>query len=271
MSWIGLGVAAVGAVGGAISKGKASKAAREALANRPKYAVDESVKQRLGLAQTQLQGRAPGAAEAERNIYQTEANTQANINRAATDPMQAILGAGAIQGQTNQSFGELGAQETADYQRRYGNLSGAQEAMTAEKQREWGWNVQGQYQDTVAANAAIAQNRANTWKDVVGLGTAAATTMANNGITLGGKGKGIDPAKAAKNMVNMGLPTSNRGMEVQTMPGATSPMQTQAQMQAQQQQQDNAFNKFTSASNTPEYLSPWTSPYKQKSIGNWWR
>lgn len=191
MSWIALGVAAVGAVGGMISKSSANKKAKAALANRPKYTIDESVKQRLGLAQTQLQGRAPGAAEAERNIYQTAANTQANINRAATDPNQALLGAGAIQGQTNQAFGELGAQETADYQRRYGNLSGAQEAMTAEKQKEWGWNVQGQYQDTVATNAAIAQNNAAMWKDVTNLGMAGANVTAAKGITLKGKSKPI--------------------------------------------------------------------------------
>src|SRR5205085_1584394 len=78
--------------------------------------------QRLGLAQTLLNARMPGAAAAERNIYGSQANTMAQVNRNATDSSQVLALAGAAQGQTNQAFSNLETQEAQDYQRRYSNL-----------------------------------------------------------------------------------------------------------------------------------------------------
>jgi hypothetical protein len=213
MSWIAVGVAAVGTIGGIISRSNANKKARQQLANRPSYAIDESIKKRLGLAETQYGGRSGAAAAAERNIFQTAANTQANINRAATDVTQAQLGAGQIQGQTNQAFNQLQIQEIADEQRKLQNLVSAQEAMAAENKAAWGWNVQGKWQDTNAIEAAIAQNRANSWKDVTQAGMAAAslsanmkssptsktTTQATTGYTPGMGAKGITPYTATGN------------------------------------------------------------------------
>ena len=206
MSWIAAAVATVGVVGGIISRSKANKEARNALANRPKYQENEEIRKNLGLAQALYGGRAPGAAEAERNIYQTAANTQSSINRAATDANQAILGAGAIQGQTNIAFNQLQQQELADAQRRYQNLMSAEEAMAGEQKRAWDWNVMGKYQDTAAVNAAIAQNRANSWKDVTQMGMAAANISSSMGNVWGKGGKGdsgkIDNSSMMSNKVD---------------------------------------------------------------------
>ena len=122
--------------------------------------------------------------------------------------MQAILGAGAVQGQTNQAFQAISQQDLEDYQRRYGNLVGAQDAMAQEKAKEWGWNVQGKWQDTVATDAAIAQNRANTWKDVSGMGMAGANVSAN----MAGKGGGGASPQATGSFGNFGKGGSVTGM-----------------------------------------------------------
>jgi len=168
-------VAGAGTVGGMISRSNANKAMRKQMANRPTYQADEYTKQRLGLAQTQLNSRMAGASQAERNIQQQQATAQANINRAATDPNAVIAGAGAIQAQTNKSLENLGLMESQDYQTRLSNLVGAQGAMSQEKQKEFEYNVAGKWQDMNSMQAAIAQNRANSWRDVTGLGTQAAS------------------------------------------------------------------------------------------------
>ena len=197
MSWIAAGVATVGLVGGIISRSNANKAARRALANRPTYSPSEEVIKTLALAKSKYGGRAPGASQAERNIYQTAANTQANVNRASTDVAQAILASGNIQGQTNLAFNQLQQQELEDEQRRYQNLVAAEEAMAGEQKQAWQWNQMGKYQDTAAVNAAIAQNRANSWKDVTQAGLAAANISAGmkktttDTSTTGGTGKTV--------------------------------------------------------------------------------
>jgi hypothetical protein len=168
-------VAGAGTVGGIISRSNANKAMRKQMANRPTYQADEYTKQRLGLAQTQLNSRMAGASQAERNIQQQQATAQANINRAATDPNAVIAGAGAIQAQTNKSLENLGLMESQDYQTKLSNLVGAQGAMSQERQKEFEYNVAGKWQDMNSMQAAIAQNRANSWKDVTGLGTQAAS------------------------------------------------------------------------------------------------
>ena len=98
----GAGVGLIGAVGGMFGAAKSNRALEKIKGKVNAMQIDPEYAKQQALTQTQLQGRMAGASQAEQNIYQQGANTQANINRAATDPMQAILGAGAIQGQTNQ-------------------------------------------------------------------------------------------------------------------------------------------------------------------------
>ena len=191
-------VAGAGTVGGMISRSKANKAMRNQMANRPTYQTDEYTKQRLGLAQTQLNSRMAGASQAERNIQQQQATAQANINRAATDPNAVIAGAGAIQAQTNKSLENLGLMESQDYQTRLSNLVGAQGAMSQERQREFEYNQAGKWQDTNSMQAAIAQNRANSWRDVTGLGMQAASV----GLSLG------SPSGAAQGAAGKTAPVS---------------------------------------------------------------
>lgn len=166
---IGAGVGLAGGIGKAIARSKANKELRALGKQMPVYAVDEAIKRRLGLAQTLLNSRMPGAAAAERNIYQTQANQMAGAERAATDPNQLLLtGAGAA-GQAGQAFNQLGQAEAQDYQRRYGNLVSAEESMAQENQREFE-NRMRNYQMQTQIQGAINENRQNMFGDISNAG-----------------------------------------------------------------------------------------------------
>jgi hypothetical protein len=198
------GVGLAGAVGKAIGRGQSNRQLRALQSQMPVYSIDESIKRRLGLAQTLLNARMPGAAAAERNIYQTQANQMAGAERAATDPNQLLLtGAGAA-GQAGQAFNQLGQAEAQDYQRRYGNLVSAEESMAQERQREFEQRMRN-YQMQAQIQGAINENRQNMFGDISNAGFGAASIFAgmdntdNNDInTYGNKNSGTSQGTSYK-------------------------------------------------------------------------
>lgn len=163
---------AIGLIGGVanlIGTGKRNRQLNQLLAQDPAYKANPLVAQRLGLAQTLLNARMPGAASAERNIYQNQANTMANVNRNATDASQALALAASGQGQSNQAFSNLAGQEAQDYQRRYGNLVGAQDASVQEQDKVFQDQVR-RYQDAAQIRGAQAQNSSSAWNSLSNLG-----------------------------------------------------------------------------------------------------
>src|SRR5215813_4668825 len=123
LSLAGLGIGLVGAIGKLFGRGKANREMNQVLAQDPTYQVNPVAKQRLGLAQSLLNSRMPGAANIEKNIYTNQANTISNINKNATDASQALALAANTQGQSNTAFNQLGIEEDQDYQRRLNNLT----------------------------------------------------------------------------------------------------------------------------------------------------
>jgi hypothetical protein len=190
----GAGVGLAGSVGKMIGRGKANREMEAIKRKINAMQINPEYAKQLGLTQTQLEGRMAGASQAERNIYQQGANTQANINRAATDPMQAILGAGAIQGQTSQAFNQLAGQEQADYANRLQRMMAAgmnkAQAEDALEQMKLG--------QTTQLSAAQQENRQNNWGDVSNIGFAAANVgMSGMGGGLGslaGKTAAVQPS-----------------------------------------------------------------------------
>lgn len=159
----------IGGIGGLFGAGKSNRQLKKLMGQDPTYTANPEVAQRLGLSQTLLNARMPGAAAAERNIYQTQSNTMANVNRNATDASQALALAGAGQGQANQAFGNLATQEAQDYQRRYGNLVGAQDATVQEGDKVFQDKVR-HFQDMAQIQGAMAQNRQSAWSSLGNLG-----------------------------------------------------------------------------------------------------
>ena len=142
--------------------------------------------QNYGLTQTQAQGRMAGASQAEQNIYQQGANTQANINRAATDPNQAILGSGAILGQTSQAFNQLASQEQADYANRLERMmqAGMTKAQAEDQLRMDKLQMKSQIQ------GAIAQNKQNAVQGLFNAGAGIGNILTSMGSPTPTKVKG---------------------------------------------------------------------------------
>lgn len=166
---IGAGVGVLGSIGKMLSRSKANKDMRGLISRNPAYQENPLAQQRLSLAQTMLNARMPGSLQAERNIYGSQANQLANVNRNAMDASQALAMGAAAQGATNDAFTNLGMQEAGDYQRRYGNLVNAQEGVINEGDKVYQDQVR-RYGDETQLRGGIAANRANTWGDVSNLG-----------------------------------------------------------------------------------------------------
>lgn len=188
LSIAGAGLGLIGGIAGLFGAKKSNKRLEQLLKQNPAYTANPLVDQRLGLAQTLLNARMPGAAAAERNIYQTQANTMANVNRNATDASQALALAGAGQGQANQAFTNLGVQEAQDYQRRYGNLVGAQDASVQEGDKVFQDKVR-RFQDTAQIRGTQAQNTQSAWSSLGNLGFGL-MGLGMSGLTPFGTGSG---------------------------------------------------------------------------------
>lgn len=178
----GIGLGLVGTIGNLFGAHKANKRLGQLLSSDPTYTANPIAAQRLGLASTLLNARMPGAANVERNIYGTQANTLANVDRNATNGSQALAVAAGVQGQTDQAFQNEGLQEAQDYQRRYSNLVGAQEGEIQEGDKVHQDKVR-QFQDKASILGAQTQNNANAWQSLTNFGYGAA----NLGIMSGMK------------------------------------------------------------------------------------
>lgn len=165
----GLGLGVIGGIGNLFGNRKANRRLEDLIKQNPQYQANPLAKQQLGLAQTLLNARMPGAASAERNIYQNQANMMGQVNRNATDASQALALAAAGQGQANQAFGNLATQEAQDYQRRYGNLTNAQATQINEDDKVYQDKVR-RFQDLAQIRGAQNANRQNAWSSLSNLG-----------------------------------------------------------------------------------------------------
>jgi hypothetical protein len=173
----GIGLGLIGGIGKMFGRAKANRELKALAKQDPTYSADPRImqmaNQRLGLANTLLNARAPGAMQAERNIYSTQGNQLAGLNRSATDASQALAVAAGIGGQTQDAFTNLGQQEAQDYYRRLGVQGEAQQGVMNEAQRVETNSFQDQirkFDNKMAIQGAMQQNRQNTWGDISNLG-----------------------------------------------------------------------------------------------------
>jgi hypothetical protein len=152
---IGGALGTVGTIFGAVAGMKADKKLSQLQKEDPVYHGSPYAHQQLGLAQSLLNARMPGAAAQERNIYSNQANYLGQVNRNATDSSQALALAGMAQGQTNQAFNQLGIQEAQDYNNRLQNMNQAYGVATEDKRAVFDDRVR-RWQDQV--NILMAQN-----------------------------------------------------------------------------------------------------------------
>lgn len=183
---------------------KANRKLEELMRQNPQYKANPLANQQMGLAQTLLNARMPGAAAAERNIAQNQGNMLGQVNRNATDASQALAMAAAGQGQSNQAYGNLATQEAQDYQRRYANLGQAQQGVINEGDKVFQDQVR-RFQDTAQIRGAQNANRQNTWSGLSNLGFGAMNLgLAGGSQALFGGGGGNRQAPPAPGMTGSG-------------------------------------------------------------------
>lgn len=175
-----LGLGLIGNIGKMFSRGKANREMDKLIKQNPVYTENPIARQRVGLAQTLLNARMPGAAAAQRNIYSNQANQLASVDRNATDASQALAAKAGIGANANNSFMDLGQQEAADYQRRYSNMTSAQEGLLNEQKDVFGDEVR-RFGDLTQFRGAQAANRAANWGDTSNMGFGLADFGASGG------------------------------------------------------------------------------------------
>lgn len=99
------------------------------------YEESPYAKEQLATARNDANARMAGAAQAEKNIYQNQANTLAGLGRNATDASQLLAMTTGVQGQTNEAFNNLGVTEAQNAQVQKQNLNNALQNMTNEQQK----------------------------------------------------------------------------------------------------------------------------------------
>ncbi len=186
---IGLGIGLAGSIGKMIGRGKANREMEQLIKEDPKYSTNPLAGQRLSLARTLLNARAPGAVQAERNIYGNRANQLGRLDRTATDSSQALAVASGIGANTDAAFTDLAQDETQDYQRRYDNVYRAEEGVIREGDKLFEDDIR-RFGNKTQFKGAQAENRANNWGDLSGMGFALADFGLSGGFDnmFGGNG-----------------------------------------------------------------------------------
>jgi len=131
--------------------------ARQYRMGRPTYEIPDEVSQGLGLRQQLLNARMPGAAEAERNIYESGAASLANAQQGAMDSASLLASAAGNQGAMNRALRKLSIQEDQDYERRVQGLERQQSQMAQYRDKEFDINKMQPYQEAAATRSALIQ------------------------------------------------------------------------------------------------------------------
>lgn len=180
MNPIGMAAGVVGTIGKMFARGKNNRELEKLLGQDPTYAINPLAQQRLGLAQTLLNARMPGSQARENRIYGSQAGGIYNTNRTAGDASQALLMNAVGQGQSNNAFADLNADEANYFQQNLNNLNSAQEGMIQEGDKVYGDQVR-RYGNKVQIKGAQAENRTNNWSDIANLGFGVADFGMNGG------------------------------------------------------------------------------------------
>lgn len=158
-----------GGIGKMIARGKSNREMRDLQKQDPAYAANPLAAQRLSYATALRDARMPGAASAERNIYGNMGNTLSAVQNNASDSSQVLAMAGAAQGQAQKGFEDLANMEAQNKQQQFKQWEQAVQGQIGEQDKVFGDQLR-QYGNKVQMQGAQAENRANTWGDIAGMG-----------------------------------------------------------------------------------------------------
>lgn len=127
-----LGGLVVAGIGSAIGIGKGIADLSRASKIKPQYTpfqISESAKRMQGLAQAQLNARAPGAAARERSIQGSQAQTLGAVGRGVRDSASALQMAAVAQAQAGREQAQMQDADAQYYQSALARLFGAEQNM----------------------------------------------------------------------------------------------------------------------------------------------
>jgi hypothetical protein len=153
------------------------------------YAADT-----LGTAQQLFGGRMAGATALEQNIYGNTANTDAQIQKTATDPAQALAIESATQAQAGQQFRNLATTEDQNKYQLLNNLNLANAGETSENDKSYQAMLQKYMLDTQQQSALRGASGKNIASGIGGIESAA---TAGNAASGGGAGSFLGPVLSA--------------------------------------------------------------------------
>ena len=164
----------ISGISGLSQKAKAKKMAKDNV--RPTYEIPTEIKENQAkakaMADTGLQGTQ--LAQAQKNI---ERSQQGAISQ-AVDRRGGLNAVGAIQQGSNDAYGNLAAQDTAQRMANISNLMSQNKVMASYRDKAFGYNQDQKYQENAAAvramTAAGNQNIGNAANSVLQAGATAA-------------------------------------------------------------------------------------------------
>jgi hypothetical protein len=175
-------VAGAGTIGKAIGRSNANKQMRKLLAEQPKYQENQLAGQQYALAQNMFNAQMPGTQQYMSGIERTRASQIAAAERGGDNTLLAAAAAG---GQANEAGQALAGQQAAYKQSAYGNVAAANQGLIGEQDKVYNDQLR-QYQNRTQIEAAINENKQNTWGDITNFGMAAANVGMGG---MGGLGK----------------------------------------------------------------------------------
>lgn len=172
---LGIGVAALGAVGGK----KNQKALNKLLANAPKYKINQEAFENQNIARSQAYGRDRGIQMQQQNLEQDAANATQDV-KSITGSTNALLSAiSAINSNKNQNIRGLAMDEANLMNQKRQQLYGVNQQMIDEQDKAWNYNENMPYQMKVAALRD--RKKANDELTLKGIDSQAATDSATIG------------------------------------------------------------------------------------------
>lgn len=189
---LGLIGAGVSLVSGLVNSAKQKKMAKAIHPNDPTYQTSDYAKNNLALASQLYNSRMAGASQQEQNIYGTQANTISAIQRNSGSGADALAAVAGTQGNTNQSFANLGLQEAHDKMNRYALVNQANQGMINEGDKVYNDQLRKYQEATAAKNAlqgAALQNSHNALSGFGNMLGALGESGSLNGLFKGNGGK----------------------------------------------------------------------------------
>jgi len=171
-----------------ISKSKNNKKLEEAIANAPKYNIQDEAYQNQDLARGQAFGRNRAIQTQQENISQEAGNANATARDVSSSTSDLLSTIAAINANKNTNLRGLSQDEASMRQQNMQTLYGVNNQMIDEKDKAWNYNTNMPYQMKIAAlRDKIQYNSQMAQKGVDYEASTSSAFMGSMGSMMGGK------------------------------------------------------------------------------------